>query len=109
VEAMTQYNKLVRDTVPEILRAKGRKIITRTIAGPEMLDALRAKIDEEVAEYDAATDDIQAAAELADLLEVILTLARKRGFDEADMQRIRAEKAELRGGFDRGCFLVETE
>ena len=66
---MTQYNKLFRDTVPEILRAKGRKIITRTIAGPEMLDALRAKIDEEVAEYDAATDDIQAAAELAEVRE----------------------------------------
>jgi predicted house-cleaning noncanonical NTP pyrophosphatase (MazG superfamily) len=106
---MTQHNKLVRDNVPEILRAKGHKTTTRTISGPEILNALRAKIDEEVAEYDAAANDIQAAAELADLLEVILTLARKRGFDEAEMQRIRAEKAKLRGVFDRGCFLVETE
>jgi predicted house-cleaning noncanonical NTP pyrophosphatase (MazG superfamily) len=106
---MTQHNKLVRDKIPEILQNMGFRTTTRTITGPEMLSALRAKIDEEVAEYDRATDDTQAVAELADLIEVILAIAGRLGYDEAEIQRVRAEKAAQRGAFEAGCYLVDSE
>jgi predicted house-cleaning noncanonical NTP pyrophosphatase (MazG superfamily) len=102
---MTTYNKLVRDRVPGILRASGLKVATRTLQGDELVAALRAKIDEEIAEYDAASDPNQAAAELADLTEVILALARRRGCDEARLSELRREKSIVRGGFDLGLYL----
>jgi predicted house-cleaning noncanonical NTP pyrophosphatase (MazG superfamily) len=106
---VTQYNKLVRDKVPGTLRAGGHKVTTRTIQGAEMLRALRAKIDEEVAEYDAAPDDEQAAMELADLIEVVMAIARRRGFTEAAIQQLREAKAAQRGTFERALFLISAE
>jgi predicted house-cleaning noncanonical NTP pyrophosphatase (MazG superfamily) len=106
---VTCYNKLVRDRVPAILLAGGRKSVTRTVHGAELLKALRAKIDEEVAEYDTAIDDEHAATELADLLEVVMAIAKRRGYGEAAIQQLRADKAARRGAFDLGFFLVEAE
>ena len=106
---MTQYNKLVRDHVPGTLRASGHKVATRTLPPTEMLKALRAKIDEEVAEYDAALDDEHAALELADLIEVVMAIARRRGFTEAAIQRLREAKAAQRGTFERALFLISAE
>ena len=106
---MKQYNKLIRDKVPAMMLASGRKMVTRTVVGQELRAALRTKIDEEVAEYDAAADDDLAAVELADLLEVVMALAKTRGFDEGAIQRMRATKADQRGGFDLGCFLLKAE
>jgi predicted house-cleaning noncanonical NTP pyrophosphatase (MazG superfamily) len=104
-----QYNKLVRDLVPGILRASGHKLVTRTLVGKDLMDALRAKIDEEAAEYDAAIDDEHAAMELADLLEVVMALARRRGFSEARIEELRAAKVAQRGTFDRAVFLISAE
>jgi len=106
---VTQYNKMVRDNVPGTLRASGHKVATRTLQPTEMMKALRAKIDEEVAEYDAAPDDQHAALELADLLEVVMTLAGRRGFNEATIQQLREAKAAQRGTFERALFLISAE
>jgi len=103
------YNKLVRDKVPATIVARGRSAVTRDLVGVELLRALRAKIDEEVSEYDAAAHDDQAAEELADLIEVIMALAKQRGFDEAAIQAIRAARADERGVFDLGHFLIAVE
>ena len=108
-ETVKHYNKLVRDRVPAILLAGGRKSVTRTIHGAELQKALRAKWDEEIAEYDAVSDDAQAAVELADLLEVIMAMAKQRGYSEAQIQEMRSAKAAQRGAFDLGYFLVSAE
>lgn len=106
---MKQYNKLVRDKVPAIMLAAGHKSVTRTLQGSDLLAALRAKIDEEVSEYDASTDDQHAAVELADLLEVIMAIAKRRGFDEATILQLREAKAAQRGTFELGFFLLKAE
>jgi predicted house-cleaning noncanonical NTP pyrophosphatase (MazG superfamily) len=106
---MKQYNKLVRDRVPAILLASGRKTVSKTVVGKELMAALRAKVDEEIAEYDAAVDDDRAADELADLLEVIMAIARQRGYDEARIGELRAAKTLERGAFGMGYFLIKAE
>lgn len=106
---MGNYNKLVRDKVPGILRRSGHKVSTRTLQPIEMVKALRAKIDEEIAEYDAALDDRQAAMELADLIEVIMAIAKRRGFSEATVEQLRAAKADQRGTFERAILLLTAE
>lgn len=106
---MKNYNKVVRDLVPGMLRASGRKVVTRTIYGQELQKALRAKVDEELAEYDAAPDDEHAAAELVDVLETVLALAKGRGFTEAKIGQLRAAKTAQNGAFDLGILLVSTD
>ena len=66
-----------------------------------MLDT---KLDEELAEYHKD----QSIEELADLLEVIRAAAIARGYTLDDLERVRAEKATKRGGFERRILLKEV-
>jgi predicted house-cleaning noncanonical NTP pyrophosphatase (MazG superfamily) len=110
--AVPQYNKLVRDRVPAILRAEGHSVVAEALPPDRLIAALRAKLDEEIAEYDAAADDdaaAAAAAELADLAEVIVALAARRGCDEAQLDELRAAKTAARGAFDLGMYLTSVD
>ena len=98
------YNKLVRDRIPEIIRAKGGDCTTRTLSDEEYADALDKKLGEELAEYLDSHDP----EELADLLEVIYACAALQGLCPADLERIRAEKANKRGGFQGKILLIEN-
>jgi predicted house-cleaning noncanonical NTP pyrophosphatase (MazG superfamily) len=90
--------KLVRDKVPEIIRANGDEPITRVADAAEYRELLRAKLIEEVNEVLAA-DDKDALEELADVLEVVLALAADLGPDAGRLEELRIAKAEERGGF----------
>jgi predicted house-cleaning noncanonical NTP pyrophosphatase (MazG superfamily) len=103
------YNKLVRDRVPAMLMGSGHKTVSKTLVGKELLTALRAKIDEELVEYDAAPDDGAAAGELADLVEVIMAVARQRGYDEEAIARLRATKTLEHGAYGMGYFLIKAD
>ena len=45
------YNKLVRDRIPEIIAAQGEKPIFRVVDDREYTIGLEKKLEEEVAEY----------------------------------------------------------
>src|ERR1700690_745695 len=105
----TRPNKLVRDRVPEILAARGIKLEVRVADRRDRLDLLHAKLQEELAEYLAATDDEARLGELADVLEVILALTKLHGADLASLERLRAHKAMERGAFDAGIVLISSD
>ena len=84
-----QYNKLVRDRIPEIIEASGRICVTEILSNEDYLRTLDAKLDEEMAEYHAN----QNIEELADLMEVIRACAVSRGFTIEELEQVRAEKA----------------
>ena len=90
--------KLIRDKVPEIIRANSDEPITRVADTAEYRELLRAKLVEEVDEVLAA-DDSDAPEELADVLEVVLAFAADLGLDAGQLEEIRKAKAEERGGF----------
>ncbi len=98
------YNKLVRDRIPEIIRAKGGECKTRMLSDAEYADALDKKLGEELTEYLASHDP----EELADLLEVIYACAALQSLSPADLEQIRADKAEKRGGFGDKILLIES-
>ena len=98
------YHKLVRDRIPEIIQASGKTCVTLVLNEEEYLQALDAKLDEELAEYHKD----QTVEELADLMEVILAVAAARGASPAQLEQIRSEKAKARGGFVKKLFLVEV-
>ena len=98
------YNKLVRDRIPEIIMASGKTCSTEFLPEEMYLKLLDAKLDEELAEYHRD----QNIEELADLLEVIRAAAVARGYTVEDLERVRAEKAEKRGGFAKRILLREV-
>ena len=98
------YNKLVRDRIPEIIEASGAKCKTKTLSNGEYLKMVDAKLDEELAEY----HNDQNIEELADILELIRAAAIARGYTIDELERVRAEKAEKRGGFEKKIFLIEV-
>ena len=98
------HNKLVRDRIPEIIRAAGKECSTEILSPEEYLRQLDRKLDEELAEYHRD----QNVEELADLLEVIRAAAVARGYSPEELERVRAEKAAKRGGFEQRIFLKEV-
>jgi predicted house-cleaning noncanonical NTP pyrophosphatase (MazG superfamily) len=105
---MTTYNKLVRDKIPEIIRASGRRPVVTQLGPDEMREALLAKLDEEADELRAAAPD-EAPAELADLLEVVRALAAEHGVPWDQVLGVAHRKALERGGFAKRTLLHRIE
>ena len=95
------YNKLIRDKIPEIIQSSGKTCETEILSEEEYLKMVDAKLDEELAEYHKD----QNIEELADLLEVIYTAAKARGYTIEQLERIRQKKADERGGFEKYVLL----
>lgn len=95
------HEKLVRDRIPEIIEASGKTCVTRILSDTEYLAALDAKLQEELNEYLADG----SMEELADLLEVMMAVAEARGHSFEEVEAIRRQKAEKRGGFRKRIFL----
>lgn len=101
---MPIYNKLVRDRIPEIIIKAGKEPITSVLTDEEYIKMLDKKLNEECAEYQADKN----IEELADMLEVIIAITKVRGYSLNELERIRAEKADKRGGFEQRILLKEV-
>lgn len=100
----TRYHKLVRDRIPEIIESSGKTCVTEILSDVDYLHMVDIKLDEELAEYHKD----QNIEELADLIEVIYAAARARGYTASQLDDVRAEKAALRGAFDKKILLKEV-
>lgn len=99
-----KYDKLVRDKIPQIIEAGGNSCVTEILSDEEYLRRVDEKLSEELAEY-YADGSIE---ELADLLEALYAAARARGYTLAQLETVRREKAEKRGGFEKKILLREV-
>lgn len=102
---MEIYNKLVRDKIPDIVEASGKKAITHILSHEEYITALEIKLNEEVAEYHADKN----LEEIADILEVLQSICIARGYTLDQLEEIRNIKAEKRGGFRDKIYLEYVE
>ena len=102
---MPIHNKLVRDKIPDIIKNTGKIHHCRILSDEEYLSELDRKLNEECAEYQAD----KSLEELADMLEVMYAIAEARGYSVAELERVRAEKAENRGGFKEKIYLESVD
>ena len=100
----TVHNKLVRDRIPEIIASSGKTCVTEVLPNDAYIQALDAKLNEELAEYQQS----KSLEELADLLEVMGAVVKARGYTWDDLTRVRKEKRAQRGAFDQRIFLKEV-
>ncbi|WP_394187132.1 phosphoribosyl-ATP pyrophosphohydrolase [Metabacillus halosaccharovorans] len=106
---MQIYNKLVRDKIPEIIKSSGKEYRTKQLNEGEYIKELRTKLYEEINEYIEADTDGQALEELADVLEIIHSLAEVHGSNFETVEEIRKKKHIKRGGFQEKIFLIDVD
>jgi predicted house-cleaning noncanonical NTP pyrophosphatase (MazG superfamily) len=99
------YNKLVRDKIPEIIEAEGKKANIRWLEKEEYLEALIKKLSEEVEEFKADRN----AEELADIQEVVLALADALNIKHSELAKTLSKKALERGAFRRRIYLESVD
>lgn|SRR5690625_2965638 len=101
--------KLVRDRIPEIIRASGRTPSVQVLDTQDYEVALHDKLLEEAAELRAATNTDDLLGEAADVLEVLLTVAAIHGFTLDDVASAAERKAAERGGFGGRIWLAQID
>jgi len=97
--------KLVRDKIPDIIRASGRTAEVRQLDREAYLAALYDKLGEEAAELRGANTADKVVEEAADVLEVLIGLAALRGHTLDDILRVAFAKRTERGGFGERLWL----
>lgn len=95
------YNKLVRDNIPQIISQDGQKPCFSFLNDEDYKIELKKKLCEEVREY----LDSENIEELADILEVIDALAVLNNSSLNKILKIKEEKAENKGKFEKKIFL----
>ena len=102
------YGKLVRDKIPEIIKSNGEQPITKILSFDEYKVELEKKLLEECNEVLVSSGE-DRIEELADLLEVMMSLCmiENKSFD--DVVEVCKTKRLKRGGFDKKIYLSDVE
>lgn len=98
---MKQYNKLVRDKIPEIMKSQGKDFTTRVLGEEEYRVELNKKLQEEVKEY-IEDNNVE---ELADIVEVVYGILDSMGVSREEFESVRNNKVQKRGAFKEKIFL----
>ena len=102
------FNKLVRDSVPDLIAARGEQVSAYRADGEELSQLLRRKAIEEALEVAAAASTDELIEEVGDLLDVLEALATVAGTDLEVIRSWAGMKRIERGGFERGVVLLQT-
>lgn len=99
------YNKLVRDKIPEIIKASGKVPVIYYADNEEYYKFLQVKLTEELSEFMASNE----VEELADLCEVINSILVYKGITHDIFKQIMEEKREKRGAFENRIILERVD
>ena len=102
---MVTYNKAIRDKIPEIIKKSGHDYNIKTLSDDEFLLELDKKLSEELEEYNQS----KSVEELADLVEVVQRIVKLRGTSLEEFEKIKSEKVEKRGAFEKNLFLIKSD
>ncbi len=95
--------KLIRDKIPAIMAEKWQTANTYIANNDEYWERLKDKLLEEAQEV---IEEWNIPEELADLTEVIHAICSARWISLEEVEKIRQEKREKRGGFEEKIILL---
>ena len=102
------YNKLVRDNIPEIIKSNKGEPYTRILNEEEYKKELEKKLLEECNEVINAKDSKDRVEELADVMEILFSLARLEDKSLYEIQEVMIDKRNKRGGFEKRIYLEKV-
>lgn len=105
-----EFNKLVRDKIPEIIKQDGKKASLKILNEDEYKRELLVKIVEEAQEVLATKgqkDDL--IKEIGDVLEVIDFIVKAFNLSKDEIDEVKEKRNKSRGGFSEKIFLEYTE
>lgn len=106
----TLYNKLIRDRIPEIIGKDGTTFKTHVLDDDDFKVELLRKLVEEAKEVAGAKDDKkEIVKELGDILEIIDYIVKSFNLDVDEIEKVKSERKDSRGGFDKKLFLEYTD
>ncbi len=98
------YDKLVRDKIPNIIEMSGKICVSRIADDKEYRTKIFEKVQEELLEFES-TPNVEEAA---DILEVVYALFDSYQLDINEIERSRVEKLYKRGGFEDRIILEKV-
>jgi predicted house-cleaning noncanonical NTP pyrophosphatase (MazG superfamily) len=108
--AKTIYNKLVRDNIPEIMKADNSEPTIRILDDEEFIVELLKKIKEESEELiQIKGDKLEMQKEIGDIYEVIDAIINYYNLNIKEINKLKQERKIKRGGFAKKIFLQSAE
>ena len=119
-----EYDKLVRDNIPEIIMNSGSSCKVKKVTGTQLKAYIYDKINEELNEFKEAYDKNDCPNMFEEILDIVtITLAyfkennQNKRYDDPDVcpytldDFIKAigEKINNKGNFNRGYVLLEVD
>jgi len=92
-----------------VIENAGKRFSTRVLNEADYIVELKKKAYEELDEYAKTDNKKDAVEELADLLEIIHALSEYHGSSIDEVDEVRKQKSDKRGGFKKKIFLIEVE
>ena len=99
------HKKLIRDKIPDIIKASKDNFETRILSDKELEKELKKKLVEEAKEVSQASKD-SILNELADVLELIKSISSHFKIKFNQVEKYQTEKKKKRGGFEKKLFLI---
>ena len=99
------HQKLIRDRIPEFIKACGDEFETKVMDNSEFEKELKKKLVEEAKELAHASKE-SLLNELSDVLELVKSIASQYKIKFQEIDRYQIEKRKKRGGFKKKLFLI---
>ena len=101
---MKEYDKLVRDKIPQIIERSGSECEIEQVDDKTALEYLYKKLMEETSEL-LMDKNIE---EVIDVIDVALAIGKLYGFNIEDIMWLRETKVRDKGGFDENIILKKV-
>jgi predicted house-cleaning noncanonical NTP pyrophosphatase (MazG superfamily) len=100
-----EYNKLVRDKVPEIIRASGRTCEYKILGKSEIKNALKDKLLEKAQVFmNSPSED-----ELSDIYELLDTIVEEFEYEPLHIDYLKIQNKENKGTYAEKMFLISVD
>ena len=105
---MELTGKLVRDFIPDLKRADGEAVVVIHLTGDVLAHAECLKLVEEAEELKRAETEDEQLEELVDLAQLVEEFRKRLNVSPELLEYKIKEKLAAKGGYEKGCFLLEV-
>lgn len=104
-----EFNKLIRNKIPSRMKEEGVVINSRQLTREQFVQSLKSKLIEEAEEVAQAKTLDELVVEMADVLEVLHSLADAHDIPIRNIEQARIKKKEINGHFTAGDYINYIE